>query len=189
MNAKRVFLCHCSEDKEFVRRLAKSLDSLGIAPWLDEVEIKPGDSLFGKIGEGLASCDYLFAVVSANSITSPWVDEELRSMMYTQLKSSQVRVIPIKIDDAEMPWFLTEKKYVDFRSWYCKSSYLLAFDKLIKSFKWISSVKCKKTGLDFVKIEDGVFQYGRYRWLARQPWPCPASSLKPSCLKWQRWAG
>lgn len=163
MSSTRVFLSHSSKDKEFVRRLAKSLRSLGIAPWFDEVEIKPGDSLFGKIGEGLASSDYLFAVMSANSIASRWVDEELRSMMNVQLKSGQVRVIPIKIDDAEMPWFLTEKKYVDFRGWQLDGSYRHAFDGLVQSFCWIPTVKCKKTGLEFVKIEEGVFKFGPHK--------------------------
>ena len=38
-----VFLCHNSEDKPEIRRIADDLIKQGIKPWLDEREIKPGD--------------------------------------------------------------------------------------------------------------------------------------------------
>jgi len=38
----RIFLCHASEDKARVREVYQHLKALGFAPWLDEVDILPG---------------------------------------------------------------------------------------------------------------------------------------------------
>jgi hypothetical protein len=44
-----VFMSHSHADKPFVRRLSVDLGALGAHVWLDEAEIKVGDSLFDKI--------------------------------------------------------------------------------------------------------------------------------------------
>ena len=38
-----VFLCHNSEDKPEIHRIADDLIKQGIKPWLDEREIRPGE--------------------------------------------------------------------------------------------------------------------------------------------------
>jgi TIR domain len=37
-----VFLCHQSEDKPAVKEIGNQLKDLGILPWLDEWELRPG---------------------------------------------------------------------------------------------------------------------------------------------------
>ena len=37
-----IFLCHSSQDKFFVRKLAEALRNEGVRVWLDEAEIKIG---------------------------------------------------------------------------------------------------------------------------------------------------
>ena len=63
----RAFLSHASEDKEdFVEPLARELAEMGVAPWLDIWEIRPGDSLVRKLfEEGLDTVDAVIVVVSA----------------------------------------------------------------------------------------------------------------------------
>ncbi|MBT8367680.1 MAG: toll/interleukin-1 receptor domain-containing protein, partial [Deltaproteobacteria bacterium] len=38
-----VFLCHNSEDKPEIRKIARQLTENGIKPWLDENQIQPGE--------------------------------------------------------------------------------------------------------------------------------------------------
>ncbi|MCG9963222.1 toll/interleukin-1 receptor domain-containing protein [Shewanella cutis] len=51
-----VFLSHNHKDKAFVRKLARDIDAHGIKVWIDEAEMKIGDSLVqkisGKVGTG-----------------------------------------------------------------------------------------------------------------------------------------
>ena len=71
MTNDRIFLSHSSSDKPFVRQLAARLGLIGLAPWLDEVEIKPGASLIGEIEHGLSTSRYLFAVMSEQAPEQP----------------------------------------------------------------------------------------------------------------------
>lgn len=59
-----LFLSHSSADKTFVEKLAKDLEGVGVNVWFDKWEIKVGDSLTGKIEEGLQANDYLGLVLS-----------------------------------------------------------------------------------------------------------------------------
>lgn len=68
-----IFLSHNSADKPFVRKLAADLRRNGFYAWVDEAEIKLGDSLIEKIEEGIETTDFLGVVLSRNSINSEWV--------------------------------------------------------------------------------------------------------------------
>lgn len=59
-----LFICHASEDKDFVRPLAEELRKEYEKVWYDEYELKLGDNLLEKIDQGLASCDYGIVVLS-----------------------------------------------------------------------------------------------------------------------------
>jgi hypothetical protein len=100
----RAFLSHASEDKEdFVEPLARELAEMGVAPWLDIWEIRPGDSLVRKLfEEGLDTVDAVIVVVSESSAAKPWVREELDAAVVRRITSS-VRLIPVRLDGASVP--------------------------------------------------------------------------------------
>jgi hypothetical protein len=100
----RAFLSHASEDKaDFVEPLARQLAEMGVAPWLDIWEIRPGDSLVKKLfDEGLDTVDAVIVVVSVSSATKPWVREELDAAVVRRITSS-ARLIPVRLDNADMP--------------------------------------------------------------------------------------
>lgn len=62
-----LFLSHSSADKTFVEKLAKDLEGVGVNVWFDKWEIKVGDSLTGKIEEGLQANDYLSLLTACGS--------------------------------------------------------------------------------------------------------------------------
>lgn len=111
-----IFLSHNSQDKPFVRRLAIALQAKGVRVWVDEAEIKIGDSLLDKIQSAIDETDYLAVVLSPHSVTSSWVNQELKQALNYELKNKSVKVLPIFLADCEMPGFLRDKKYADFRS-------------------------------------------------------------------------
>lgn len=111
-----VFMSHSWDDKFFVRKLAERLREYGIDVWIDEAELRVGDSLIEKVGNAIQECDYLAAVISHNSVKSSWVQRELAMAMTQEIKGRRVKVLPILIDSAEMPPFLREKLYADFTS-------------------------------------------------------------------------
>jgi hypothetical protein len=111
-----IFLSHNAADKPFVRRLAGHLTPAGAAVWIDDAEIKVGDSLIEKIETGLIKSDYLGVVLSPNSVASNWVRTELRAVLNQEIREASVRVLPILYQDCDIPFFLRDKLYADFRS-------------------------------------------------------------------------
>lgn len=110
----KIFLSHNHSDKPFVRELASYLKQSGIEAWVDEAEIKIGDSLIDKVGTAIKENAFVGVVISQNSVSSRWVKKELELALQRELHEDRVVVLPIVLDDAELPVFLTGKLYADF---------------------------------------------------------------------------
>jgi hypothetical protein len=102
--APKVFLSHASEDKDrFVLGFARQLRENGVDVWLDQWEMKPGDSLVDKIfEEGLKDARAVIIVLSTTSIQKPWVREELNASVVNRI-SRGTRLIPVVIDQCDVP--------------------------------------------------------------------------------------
>lgn len=108
-----VFISHNYKDKPMARKIAKELNKYGIKPWIDESEIKLGDSLIEKIRDGLDHMDYLIALISGNSVESEWVKKELDIAMNSEIEGKRVITIPILVGKCVLPGFLKGKLYAD----------------------------------------------------------------------------
>ena len=104
-----VFLSHAHEDKSFARRLGNDLISRGIRVWLDSAELNVGDSLLGKISDGLETMDYLAVILSQTSVKSEWVKREVEIALNHEISGRRVKVLPILWSDCDMPSFLIGK--------------------------------------------------------------------------------
>ncbi|KFJ11625.1 TIR domain protein [Delftia acidovorans] len=127
---KSIFLSHTYTDKTFVRKLAADLEAHGIRYWLDEAEIKVGESLIEKIRQGLDEVDYVAAVLSPNSIASPWVQRELDVAMNQEISGRKIKVLPLIYRKCDLPGFLLGKFYADFTN---DSEYHLGLKRLVES--------------------------------------------------------
>jgi len=104
VNAPKVFVSHASEDKSrFVVEFAKRLREKGVDAWLDQWEMKPGDSLVDKIfEEGLKEASAIIVVLSKTSVQKPWVREELNASVVSRITRG-TKLIPVVIDDCDVP--------------------------------------------------------------------------------------
>lgn len=100
----KVFISHASEDKQrFVVDFAQRLRANGVDAWLDQWEMKPGDSLVDKIfEEGLKDARAVIIVLSSISVQKPWVREELNASVVSRI-SRGTKLIPVVIDECEVP--------------------------------------------------------------------------------------
>jgi hypothetical protein len=114
-SASKVFICHSSADKYRARRIANALAGRGVRIWIDEAEIRVGDSLIDKIEKGIISSTNLVVVLTPYSVNSSWCKEELRMALAMQIGGESIRVLPALFDECEIPGFLKDKAYADFR--------------------------------------------------------------------------
>jgi len=115
MTQARTFISHTHEDKLFVRCLVEDLGNAGVNVWLDEQELKVGDSIIEGISSGLTDSDYLIVVLSCASSASNWVRAELNAALMDQLSSGGTVVLPALIEDCDLPVLLQDRVYADFR--------------------------------------------------------------------------
>jgi hypothetical protein len=74
----RLYLAHASEDHaNLAKPLAVCMSANGIDVWLDEWEIRTGDSLRRKMEEGLESCTHFLVLLTPRSLLKPWVQTEI----------------------------------------------------------------------------------------------------------------
>ena len=95
-----VFLSHSSKDKTVVRELAARLKRDDVRVWLDEEQIKPGDSIPAKIEEGLEHSRVLVLCMSAHAFGSDWAQLESGTFRFRDPLNQERRFLPLRLDDA-----------------------------------------------------------------------------------------
>jgi len=87
-----VFICHAGTDKEEVARpLAKILESFGLRVWLDENELKLGDSLRKTIDHALSKSKYGIGILSKAFLDRDWPQREVNA--FASLETPEGKVI------------------------------------------------------------------------------------------------
>jgi TIR domain len=108
------FLSYNHSDKRTARRLGSQLKLVGADVWFDDWEVAAGDSIVGKVNEGLAMVDTLIVVWSANADRSQWVRAELETAIVRSLgEEHRFRVIPVRLDETVLPALLRPLKWVE----------------------------------------------------------------------------
>jgi hypothetical protein len=112
----RVFISHSRQDKPFVRKLVEQLRQHHLKLWFDEQEIKVGQSIVTRISEGLKDSDYLMVILSRASVASRWVREELNAALMNEISDKGTVVLPVLIENCDIPVLLRSRLYADFRT-------------------------------------------------------------------------
>jgi len=73
----KVFISHSAKDKWAAREIAKRIESMGATVFIDEKDIKSGDSIDVAIRSHLAESDHFLLILSPASVKSEWVLLEL----------------------------------------------------------------------------------------------------------------
>jgi len=113
----QLFISYSSYDAEFVReKIVKRLIEMGIASiWFDEFKIEPGDEISRRISEGIDTSSIFIIIMSKNSVKSNWVAKEL-SRAFRKNMNNEMRIIPMLVEDCDIPIELEGKHYIDLRS-------------------------------------------------------------------------
>jgi len=124
-----VFLSHSHADRQFCTRLANDLQGKGIRVWIDEAEMQVGDSLIEKISKAISEMEFVAVVLSKSSVESQWVRKEVGIAMTQEIEGKRVKVLPLLLEECDVPSFVQDKIYADFRN---TANYDEALTKVVK---------------------------------------------------------
>jgi hypothetical protein len=106
----RIFISYARADAAVAGRIHEELTRLGLATWLDTADISPGESFVTKIDQGLSEASYVLSLLSGWSVRSEWVTRE-----WSVAIARKTTVVPVLLDDVEVPALLSPLLYIDFR--------------------------------------------------------------------------
>jgi hypothetical protein len=112
-----VFISHRSADLDLAKKLAAELARCGNDVWLDDEHILPGDSIVGKIEDGLMESGYVILCLSEHG-PSEWTNREWMSALARRLSGANVKLLPVFLSGGKIPAILADIKTVDLtRDW------------------------------------------------------------------------
>jgi hypothetical protein len=125
-----VFMSYSHRDSEFVVALDVALRAAGLKVFLDDRDIRAGDRLVERVFDGIAAAQAQVVVLSEASAASSWVKDELSAARLRSIETGS-RVVPILIEDSEIPNALAHLKYVDLRDWLSDRSFRHGISELL----------------------------------------------------------
>lgn len=150
----KVFISHSYQDRKFVNQLTSKLTDDGIKVWTDEKELAIGDNIAEKINDAIKKTDYFIVVLSKNSINSKWVNFELSATRLNEISKEQNIILPVLIEDCEIPFSLSDRFYSDFRY-----SFDEGYSRLIKALKAQSTKKYQETDRQVDKFQPATYEF------------------------------
>lgn len=113
-----VFISYSHADKDFVNKLGAHLAQNKVHVWVDTWELRVGDSIVSKIQQAIQQASALLLILSKAAAASEWCKKELNAGLIRELDEKRVVVLPVLLEDCEIPLFLRDKMFADFRSNY-----------------------------------------------------------------------
>ena len=112
----RVFISYSHKDRLFAKKIADKLSENGVEVWIDIYDISVGANIAEKINNALKSVDYFIVILSKESTRSNSVGYELSAILMNEVTKKETIVIPLLIEDCEIPTSLKDRLYIDFRN-------------------------------------------------------------------------
>ena len=150
----KVFISHSHQDKKFVSELANRLLEDNVQVWTDEKDLAIGDNIAEKISNAISKTDYFIVVLSKSSVNSNWVGFELSATRLNEISKNKNIILPVLIEDCEIPSFLIDRVYADFRY-----SFDEGYDKLLKALKAKSTGDYKEVNRVSNKFYPNTYEF------------------------------
>jgi len=103
----QVFLSYARSDEKFARELSSELTKQGLAVWLDEEQVLPGDNLHERVADALKKSNAMVVLISPQAMKSEFVRSEINYALGNP--KYEHRLFPVEVRPTEdVPWFLHE---------------------------------------------------------------------------------
>ena len=142
----RVFISYANQDRSVAARIQQKLESSHLRTWLFHRELAAGDSVSSALQNSTRAADFVIVLLSRNSVRSHWMREELASGLHADLAARDVTILPVRIDDSQVPDALATYMWFDLRD---QNEQQL--QRLVSSIEYIPRI-------DFAAVSPRVFE-------------------------------
>ena len=111
-----IFISYSHVDKAKVDLLAAHMVKKNASVWVDTWELNVGDSIIQHVQDAITESDALLVILSKASVASEWCNKEITSGLLRELEEKRVVVLPVLLEDCDIPLFLRDKMYADLRT-------------------------------------------------------------------------
>jgi hypothetical protein len=110
----RIFLSHKTVNKPMVQPYYDLLAALGFSPWLDEKDLKAGDTLHREIASGFDHACAVVFFVTADFKDERWLAHEVDQAVKRRIErgADKFAIITLVFDDTAVPRSLQDYVYV-----------------------------------------------------------------------------
>ena len=148
-----VFISYAREDAKEAQRLYDHLKNAGLNPWLDKVNILPGEDWTIAIKRAIEQSRFVIPLFSSYSVSKRgYIQEEFRyALDYAKrFPPGDIFIIPVKLDECEIPYEdLRKIHHVEmFPAWN------EGFNKILKSIQTDNQANFQHQNIEEVEVYD-----------------------------------
>jgi hypothetical protein len=114
-----IALSYAGEDRAYVGQIAASLQELGVRLFYDEYAAAElwGNDLYAVLDDVYRKrARFTVMFVSRHYVTKPWTQHERQSAQARALTDTGAYILPVRIDDSELPGLRPTVAYIDART-------------------------------------------------------------------------
>ena len=108
-----VFISYTVSDRTEVLKFHQDLVERGVDPFLDILDIEPGDDVVMSINGALERSDFYVLMWSAAARDRYWVNNEISAAMVLEQRRARPFVFIVRLDDSDLPPVLAPRRYLD----------------------------------------------------------------------------
>ena len=158
----RIFLAHASEDKAAVTELYNRLKASGFEPWLDQVDLLPGQSWRAEIPKAIKNSHVFIACLSQKSVQKQGYIQREFKMALSEMAGrppGQIYLIPLRLDDCRIPELRQEEYGISLSDYQWVNFFESdGYDRLVKGIETGFAGVLAKTGASQPALETFSFE-------------------------------
>lgn len=136
------FISYSSLDQEFAERLYEDLQNAGVRCWYAPEDLQMGAKIRAAIDEAIRESGKVLLVLSANALSSRWVEKEFETAFDEEQRRGDSVLFPIRLDDSPLTdsrsWVADIRRSLNignFSAWRERKSYQTSLERLLASLE------------------------------------------------------
>ncbi|HMQ80217.1 MAG TPA: TIR domain-containing protein [Ignavibacteria bacterium] len=149
------FISYNEKDGKFAKKIYDNLTNAGIRCWFAPENLKAGDPIVTRIQEAMNQYDKLILILSENSVSSKWVQNEIEFGLLKEKRTNTSFLFPIVLDKSindsssfVIQEMLSKRVYIDFSDWKNENLFKNSLSKLIRSLILSVAIEAEKVRRD-----------------------------------------